>query len=97
MNCKVVKFKIRNPNEASNKNLAEIYVNGPKFDIDLIAADQKIVSAHKFVVFMYSRYLKQYLCEFKPKGKPSGSYSIRKVLFQSVYCKLFDANRFSLC
>ncbi|XP_031639277.1 uncharacterized protein LOC116351327 [Contarinia nasturtii] len=69
MNCLVVKFRHRLPNDISNKYLAEIYVKGPQFDIDLIASDQKVVSAHKYVVSMFSIYLKDYLREFKPKGK----------------------------
>lgn len=72
MNCFVVKFKDRHANDISNIHLAEIYTNGPKFDIDLISSDQKIVSAHKFVVSMFSIYLYDYIREFKPKGKACG-------------------------
>lgn len=79
MNFKVVKFKNRNPNDASNKALSEMYTNGPKFDMDLIAADRSIVSIHKFVACMFSGYLKDYLREFKPKGKSCGEYSIEKL------------------
>ncbi|XP_055299898.1 uncharacterized protein LOC129567258 [Sitodiplosis mosellana] len=69
MNCLVIKFKNRDSRDISNKHLAEIYVKGPKFDIDLISTDQKVISAHKYVVCMFSGYLKDYIREFKPKGK----------------------------
>lgn len=82
MNCVVVKFKNRDPNDISNKYLAEIYVKGPKFDIDLISSDQKVFSAHKYVVNMFSGYLKDYIREFKPKGKACGEYS----MFQVTEC-----------
>lgn len=74
MNCFVFKFKNRNPDDISNKCLAEIYVKGPKFDIDLIATDQKVISAHKYVVSMFSDYLKDYIREFSPKGKACSEY-----------------------
>lgn len=83
MNCVYIQIKGRNPHEASNKYLAEIYSNGPKFDIDLIAADQKIISAHKFVMSMFSEYLSDYLREFKPKGKACGKQNIDIV---SMFC-----------
>lgn len=72
MNCLVIKFKNRNPDDITNKYLAEIYVNGPKCDIDLISTDQKVFSAHKFVVVMFSGYLQEYIREFKPKGRACG-------------------------
>ena len=72
MNCLVIKFKQRSSNDISNKYLAEIYVKGSKFDIDLISTDQKVFAAHKFVVIMFSDYLKEYIREFKPKGKACG-------------------------
>lgn len=72
MNCFVIKFKNRYAQDISNKYLAEIYTNGPKFEVDLVSADNKIVSAHKFVVSMFSKHLKDYLREFKSKGKICG-------------------------
>lgn len=72
MNCFVIKFKNRDGQDISNQYLSEIYTNGPKFDLELISSDNKIIPAHKFVVFMFSKYLKEYLCEFKSKGKTCG-------------------------
>lgn len=77
----VIKFKNRLAQDVSNKYLSEIYTNGPKFDIDLLASDNSIISAHKFVVFMFSNYLKDYLLEVKPKGKTCGTFSIFKFGF----------------
>lgn len=94
MNCKVIKFKHRNPSEASNKYLAAIYTNGPKYDIALIASDRKTVLAHKHIVYMFSDYLKDYLREFKPKGKAYGEYSMENVFLSKcslwiiVWCEL---------
>lgn len=84
MNCFVVKFKNRNASDISNKYLAELYVKGSKFDIDLIATDQKVFSAHKYVACMLSGYLKDYICEFKPKGKACGESFYREKKIQCV-------------
>lgn len=82
MNCFVFKFKNRNALDISNRYLAEIYTNGPKFEVDLVSADNKIVSAHKFVVSMFSTHLRDYLREFKSKGKICGeSREIHVFLF----------------
>lgn len=89
MNSILAKFKDRNIEEESNKCLAEVYVDGPTFDIDLISSDQKIVSAHKFVVCMFSDYLKEYLREFKPLGKACSK------LF-TLYIFLFAQDSFQL-
>lgn len=69
MNYFVFKFKGRDIQNVSNKYLAEIYSKGPKYDVDLVAGDNQIVPCHKFVVSMFSEYLKDYLREFKTKGK----------------------------
>ncbi|XP_031639298.1 dual specificity protein kinase splA-like [Contarinia nasturtii] len=69
MNRFVVGFKNRNACDISNKYLVEIYMNGPKFDIDLISSDQKTIRAHKCVVSMYSIYLKDYIRELNSEGK----------------------------
>lgn len=69
MNYYVFKFKGRDIQDISNKYLAEIYSKGPKYDVDLVAGDNQIVPCHKFVVSMFSEYLKDYLREFKTKGK----------------------------
>lgn len=74
MNCFVIKFKNRDIRDDSNRFLKDIYTNGPKFDLDLVSSDNKVISAHKCVVFMFSKYLRDYLSEFKSQGKTCGEH-----------------------
>lgn len=67
MNCFVLKFKNRNLRDISNKYLSEIFTGvGPKFDLELISKDEKVIGAHKLVVAMFSEFIHEYLIEFKP-------------------------------
>lgn len=67
MNCFVLKFKNRDLRDVSNKNLGEIFTgDGPKFDLELISKDEKVIGTHTLVMRMFSEFIHEYLIEFKP-------------------------------
>lgn len=73
MNCFVFKFKNRDLNDHTNKCLSEIYNGvGPKFDLELISSDKKVIGAHAMVMAMFSEFIEEYLNEFQPTGKSCG-------------------------
>ncbi|XP_031638357.1 integrator complex subunit 3 homolog [Contarinia nasturtii] len=52
-----IKYKSRSASNISEKRIAAAYSKGSQFDVDLVTSDEKIVSAHRFVLSLYSRYL----------------------------------------
>lgn len=67
MNCYVLKFKTRDSRDISNKYLKEIFNDvKPKFDLELISKDEKVIGAHTLVMAMFSEFIHEYLIEFKP-------------------------------
>lgn len=52
-----IKFKHRNATNTCDKRIADAYTKGSKFDVDLVTGDDKLVSAHRFVLAMFSKYL----------------------------------------
>lgn len=58
-----IKFKHRVASNTSDKRIADAYVKGARFDVDLVTADEKIVSAHRFVLTMFSKYLAKQLTD----------------------------------
>lgn len=67
MNCYVLTFKGRRPQDTSNKSLSELHNGkGPKCDLKLITSDQQVINAHIMVMAMFSDFIRDYLIEFKP-------------------------------
>lgn len=64
-----IKFKNRNPNDLINQKLAESFRDGPDFDIDLVLANNRIVSAHRVVLSMYSKFFRSVLSQSEPDTK----------------------------
>lgn len=77
MNCFVLKFQNRDSRDISNKYLSEIANGeGPKFDLELISKDEKVIGAHIMVMTMFSEFIHEYLVEFKPaNNKICSKYS----------------------
>lgn len=71
-NHQVIKFKNRAASYLSDKRIADSYSKGANFDVDLITADDKIVSAHRFVLAMFSKYLAKILLDLPFDGKILG-------------------------
>lgn len=78
---RVIKFKNRTNSNTlcvyiihCDKRIAEAYKKGGKFDVDLITADDKKVSAHRFVLSMFSKYLAKLLCDLEFDGKILGEW-----------------------
>lgn len=71
---RVIKFKNRTNSNTCDKRIAEAYKKGGKFDVDLITADDKKVSAHRFVLSMFSKYLAKLLCDLEFDGKILGKW-----------------------
>lgn len=67
--CQVIKFKNRTSSNTSDKRIADAYSKGGKFDVNLVTADEKVVSAHRFVLSMFSKYLAKKLSEMEFEGK----------------------------
>lgn len=57
MNKNLFKFSQRSASNTSDKRIADAYNKGAAFDVDLITSDKKKVSAHRFVLAMFSKYL----------------------------------------
>lgn len=73
-NYQVIKFKNRMASNTSDKRIADAYTKGAKFDVDLITADEKIVSAHRFVLAMFSKHLAKILNDIGMDGKIVGEF-----------------------
>lgn len=57
----VIKSKNRNPSDYTNKQIIEVFRNCEKPDVDLIVSNGKIVSAHRVILAMYSKYMRKTL------------------------------------
>lgn len=57
MSMYLVKFMHRTASNTSDKRIADAFNKGANFDVDLITSDGKKVSAHRFVLALYSKYL----------------------------------------
>lgn len=72
-NC-VIKFKNRVASNSCDKLISEAYTKDAKYDVDLITASGKIVSAHRFVLTMFSKYLAKILCDIECNRKILGEF-----------------------
>lgn len=70
-----IKFKNRNASNISDKRIAESYCKSAKYDVDLVTADGKHVSAHRFVLAMFSKYLAKQLADAGIDGVIMSKYS----------------------
>lgn len=64
-----VNFKHRQASNTSDKRIADAYNKNTNFDVDLITSDEKKVSAHRFVLAMYSKYFANQISDI---GIPNG-------------------------
>lgn len=76
-----IKFKHRMASNTSDKRIADAYVKGARFDVDLVTADGKIVSAHRFVLAMFSKYLAKQLADAGIDGVIIGKLQFEFVEF----------------
>lgn len=56
MNNNLFKFGHRTASNTSDKRIADLFNKGASFDVDLITTEKK-VSAHRFVLALYSKHL----------------------------------------
>lgn len=88
----VIKFKNRTSSNTSDKRIADAYSKGGKFDVNLVTADEKVVSAHRFVLSMFSKYLAKKLSEMEFEGKVLSEFSFFKaIIWQSRTIKPFSS------
>lgn len=57
MSNNLFKFGHRTASNTSDKRIADLFNKGACFDVDLITSDEKKVSAHRFVLALFSKYL----------------------------------------
>lgn len=57
----IIKCKNRNPNDYTNKQIIEVFRNCEPPDTDLIVSNGQIVSAHRVILAMYSKYMRNAL------------------------------------
>lgn len=67
-----IAFNNRNKSDFLNKKIREMLRESPQYDVDLLAANGKIVPAHRFVLSMYSKYLQKVLAHSTPDAKLIG-------------------------
>lgn len=87
-NC-VIKFKNRVASNSCDKRIAEAYTKDAKYDVDLITASGKIVSAHRFVLTMFSKYLAKILCDIECNRKILCEFLIKGMMADVRYSKIF--------
>lgn len=69
-----VKFKHRDEINPIDKYIAEVHTKGPKFDTDVVLRDGTLVSAHRFVLTLYSKYFAKLMQDAEFDGKIVGKY-----------------------
>lgn len=69
----VIKFKNRNANDFVNQQIVETFRTGEAPDVDLLVANRGIVSAHRVILCMYSKYLRRALSHSNPEHKFIGN------------------------
>lgn len=78
-NRRVIKFKNRLASNTSDKHIAEAYSAASGFDVDLITVDNKVVSAHRFVLGMFSKHLAKTLNDCGFDGKIIGEFLMKRL------------------
>lgn len=68
-----IKFKNRMITDSTNQKLLQSFRDGPDFDVELVLANSRIVSAHRVVLSMYSKYFRSVLGQSAPDTKFIGN------------------------
>lgn len=90
-----VKFNNRYLSDLLNNKLVKIVRENPKFDVDLVAANGNVVPAHRLILSMYSKHLRQLLSNASPEQKLIGKQSEfnaknrKKITIE--FCLYFDS------
>lgn len=71
----VIAFKDRGSTDFLNKKILEMLRESPEYDVELVAANSKIVRAHRVVLSMYSQYFRKCLAQSAPDTKLIGNFT----------------------
>lgn len=71
----LITFKDRSAEDYINKQIIEVFRTCEGPDVDLIVTGGKVVSAHRVILSMYSKYLRRILSESNPEPKFVGNWS----------------------
>lgn len=85
-----IAFNNRNKSDFLNKKIREMLRESPQYDVDLLAANGKIVPAHRIVLSMYSKYLQKVLAHSTPDAKLIGKWkSFRNEVRMNVILEVY--------
>lgn len=69
----LITFKNRVASDFANKQIVDVFRTCENPDVDLVMANGRIVSAHRVILSMYSKYMRRALRPSNPEPKFMGN------------------------